>query len=60
MDRNLARFSVLLLTQRRDRLLEELRILAPDLVEKLELTLKELSHREHNGLEHHKHNGHDR
>jgi len=51
MDPNQARFSFRLLTRRRDRLLEELRVLAPDLVEKLEMTLEELSRREHDGLE---------
>jgi hypothetical protein len=39
------------LTQRRDQLLEELRILAPDLVEKLELTLDELKRREQKGFD---------
>jgi hypothetical protein len=34
-----------------DLLLEELRVLAPDLVEKLELTLEELNRCEHDGLE---------
>jgi hypothetical protein len=51
MDYNQAKFSFRLLTRRRDQLLEELRALAPDLVEKLELTLEELSRREHDGLE---------
>ena len=51
MDHNQAKFSFRLLTRRRDQLLEELRALAPDLVEKLELTLEELSRREHDGLE---------
>jgi hypothetical protein len=51
MDHNQARFSFRLLTRRRDQLLEELRALAPDLVEKLELTLEELNRREHDGLE---------
>jgi hypothetical protein len=32
--------------------LEELRALAPDLVEKLELILEELRRHEHNGLDH--------
>jgi hypothetical protein len=44
-------FSSRLLSRRRDRLLEELRVLAPDLVEKLELTLKELGRHESDGLE---------
>jgi hypothetical protein len=35
-----------LLTQRRDQLLEELRLLAPDLVGKLELTLEALRRRD--------------
>jgi hypothetical protein len=52
MDHNGARVSFGLLAQRRDRLLEELRALAPDLVEKLELTLEELKQHEHNGLDH--------
>jgi hypothetical protein len=51
MDRNQAEFSFRLLTRRRDQLLAELRVLAPDLVEKLELTLEELSRRELDGLE---------
>jgi hypothetical protein len=51
MDHNQAKFSFRLLTRRRDQLLEELRALAPDLVEKLELTLEELSRREQDGLE---------
>ncbi len=51
MDRNRARVSFRLLTRRRDRLLEELRILAPDLVAELELTLEELKRHEHNGLD---------
>ena len=51
MDYNRAQVSLGLLTRRRDRLLEELRVVAPDLVEKLELTLEELSRREHDGLE---------
>ncbi len=51
MDHNHAEFSFRRLTRRRDRLLEELRVLAPDLVEKLELTLEELSRRENEGLE---------
>jgi hypothetical protein len=51
MDYNRANVSLGLLTRRRDRLLEELRALAPDLVEKLELILKELSRRERDGLE---------
>jgi hypothetical protein len=51
MDYNRAKVSLGLLTRRRDRLLEELRALAPDLVEKLELILKELSRRERDGLE---------
>jgi hypothetical protein len=37
-----AEVSSRLLADRRDELLEELRILAPELVEKLELTLDEL------------------
>jgi hypothetical protein len=51
MDQNQARVSFRLLSRRRDRLLEELRVLAPDLVEKLELTLEELRRREYNGLD---------
>ena len=51
MDYNGAKVSLGLLTRRRDRLLEELRVLAPELVEKLELTLEELSRREHDALE---------
>ena len=51
MDHNRAKVSLGLLTRRRDRLLEELRVLAPDLVEKLELTLEELRHHEHNGFD---------
>ena len=51
MDYNRAKVSLGLLTRRRDRLLEELRVLAPELVKKLELTLEELSRREHDGLE---------
>ena len=51
MDHNRARISFGLLTRRRDRLLEELRVLAPELVKKLELTLEELKRHEHNGLE---------
>jgi hypothetical protein len=46
-----AKSSSLPLTEQRDQLLEELRMLAPDLVEKLELTLNELSRRERDGLE---------
>jgi hypothetical protein len=52
MDYNGTKVSLGLLTRRRDRLLEELRVLAPELVEKLELTLEELKRREHNGLDH--------
>jgi len=52
MDYNGAKVSLGLLTRRRDRLLEELRVLAPELVEKLELTLEELKRREHNGFDH--------
>ena len=51
MDYNGAKVSLGLLTRRRDRLLEELRVLAPELVKKLELTLEELKRHEHNGLE---------
>jgi hypothetical protein len=51
MDHNRAKVSLGLLTRRRDRLLEELRVLAPELVKKLELTLEELKRHEHNGLE---------
>jgi hypothetical protein len=51
MDYYRAKVSLGLLTRRRDRLLEELRALAPDLVEKLELILKELSRRDGDGLE---------
>jgi hypothetical protein len=51
MDYNQAKISLGLLTRRRDRLLEELRALAPDLVEKLELTLEELKRQERDGLE---------
>jgi hypothetical protein len=52
MDHNRAKVSLGLLTRRRDRLLEELRVLAPELVKKLELTLEELRRHEHNGLDH--------
>jgi hypothetical protein len=51
MDYTQANFAFRLLTRRRDLLLEELRVLAPDLVEKLELTLEELNRCEHDGLE---------
>jgi hypothetical protein len=51
MDRNRANVSFRLLIRRRDRLLEELRLLAPDLVAELELTLEELKRHEHNGLD---------
>jgi len=51
MDRNRAKVSFRLLTRQRDRLLEELRALAPDLVAELELTLEELKRHEHNGLD---------
>jgi hypothetical protein len=51
MDYSQGKFSFRLLTRRRDQLLEQLRAVAPDLVEKLELTLEELSRREHDGLE---------
>ena len=47
MDHNRAKISLGLLTRRRDRLLEELRVLAPELVKKLELTLEELRRHEH-------------
>jgi hypothetical protein len=50
MDYNRAKVSLGLLTRRRDRLLEELRVVAPELVKKLELTLEELKRHEHNGL----------
>jgi hypothetical protein len=43
MNLNRAEVSSRLLAERRDELLEELRTLAPELVEKLELTLDELS-----------------
>lgn len=51
MDYNQANFSLRLLTRRRDQLLEALRVLAPDLVEKLELTLEELRRRERDGFD---------
>ncbi len=51
MDQRQAKSFSLLLTEQRDLLLEELRVLAPDLVEKLELTLEELRHHEHNGFD---------
>ena len=51
MDHNRAKVSLGLLTRRRDRLLEELRVVAPELVKKLEMTLEELKRHEHNGLE---------
>ena len=51
MDYNRANVSLGLLTRRRDRLLEELRVLAPELVKKLELTLEELKRHERDGLE---------
>jgi hypothetical protein len=49
-----AKSSSLPLTEQRDQLLEELRMLAPDLVEKLELTLDELKRHEHNGFDEHR------
>jgi hypothetical protein len=49
-----AKSSSLPLTEQRDQLLEELRMLAPDLVEKLELTLDELKRHEHNGFDKHR------
>jgi hypothetical protein len=51
MNRNGVKVPFRLLTQRRDKLLAELRVLAPDLVEKLELTLEALRRREHDGLD---------
>jgi len=49
METNLSAFSIRLLMQRRDQLLEELRALAPEVVEKLELTLEALRRRERGG-----------
>jgi hypothetical protein len=51
MNHDRAKVSFRLLTWRRDQLLEELRVLAPDLVAELELTLEELKRHEHNGLD---------
>jgi hypothetical protein len=51
MDQRQTKSFSLLLTEQRDLLLEELRVLAPELVEKLELTLEELRHHEHNGFD---------
>jgi hypothetical protein len=51
MNLNRARFSFRVLARRRDELLEELRVLAPDLVQKLELTLDELQRCEQNGFD---------
>jgi hypothetical protein len=51
MNHDRARVSFRLLTRQRDRLLEELRVLAPDLVAELVLTLEELKRHEPNGLD---------
>jgi hypothetical protein len=51
MDPDRAKVWYRLLTWRREQLLEELRVLAPDLVAELELTLKELKRHDHNGLD---------
>jgi hypothetical protein len=51
MDRKRTSVSFRLLIRRRDLLLEELRIVAPDLVAELEFTLDELERHEHNGLD---------
>ena len=51
MNLNRAEVPSRLLEDRRDELLEELRILAPELVEKLELTLHELRRCEPDGLD---------
>ncbi len=51
MDYRMTRVPSHLLTQRRDQLLEELRVLAPDLVGKLELTLEALRRCDHDGFD---------
>ncbi len=51
MNHDRANVSFRLLTWRRNQLLEQLRVLAPDLVTELELTLEELKRHEHNGLD---------
>ena len=51
MNLSRAEVSSRLLEERRDELLEELRTLAPELVEKLELTLDELRRCEPDGVD---------
>jgi hypothetical protein len=53
MDRKfISPFAVRLLKQQRDKLLEELRALAPDVVAELELTMEALERGQHDGFDH--------